>query len=148
MFMNLIPKPVQALLAALLTAFIVAPFLFLLPVPPTDRSALIALVVIFIVASCSARLYLKFAPLNQRALLGLLTMGAVLNVLTPIAFRLLPGALLDRMILDVIAPLFGLDGEYAHDAAGYELWWEIWLSLALIALSIRWVVRRTALSKA
>ena len=135
-------------MAASLTAFVVAPFLFLLPVPPTDRSALIALVVIFIVAGCSAGLYLKFAPLNQRALLAFLTMGAVLNVLTPIALRLLPGALLDRMILDVIAPLFGLDGEYAYDAAGYELWWAIWLFLALIALFIRRAVRRTALTKA
>jgi hypothetical protein len=40
----------------------------------------------------------------------------------------------------MLAPRFQLDGEYAFDAAGYELWWE--LAFAIIVGAMAWVVPR------
>ncbi|GLU34313.1 hypothetical protein WKR88_09750 [Trinickia caryophylli] len=99
-------------------------------------------------SSHAAWLAVKFAPERRRTLLTAVVAGAIINVLTQVVTRVLPSAILDRMIPGVIAPLFGLDGEYAYDAAGYELWWEIWLIPALIACAIAWGLQRISEAKA
>jgi hypothetical protein len=131
----------RALLAGLLTVFDVAPFIVLLPFPSSDSSTIASLVAILILGIGASWLAVTLARRRSRIFLIVLAAAAALNVLTQVVTRALPSAILDRMTLGVIASLFGLDGEYAFDAAGYELWLEIWLSLALIACVIAWAVR-------
>ena len=139
--------PVRAALAALLALFDLTPFVFLLPVPPTDSWTIAALIFICVVAGYWARLSVKSATPKQRAVLPLLAVVAVLNVLTKLGMTHLPSTLLDRVPIGFIASLFGLDGEYAYDAAIYEVWCQLWLCLALFTCAIGWTVRRTVRAK-
>ncbi|CAN7190950.1 hypothetical protein LJR230_000425 [Trinickia sp. LjRoot230] len=138
---KLFPALARALAAGLLTVFDVAPFVLLLPFQHTDLSTSISLIVILALGAGAAWLAVKLARERSRTLLIVLSTGAMLNILTQVVTRVLPSAILDRLAPGVIAPLFGLDGEYAFDAAGYELWWEIWLFLAVVACAIAWAIR-------
>ena len=118
------------------------------PVPPrTDSSTIASLIAILVLGIGASLLAVTLARRRSRIFLIVLAAAAALNVLTQVVTRALPSAILDRMMLGVIASLFGLDGEYAFDAAGYELWLEIWLSLALIACVIARAVRHGTLTR-
>lgn len=145
---KLLPAPARALVAGLLMVFDVAPFLLLLPFPQTDLSTVITLIIILALGVGAAWLAVKRAPEKRRTLWIVLITGAILNILTQVVTRLLPSPVLDKLVLGVLAQLFNLDGEYAFDAAGYELWWEIWVFLALVGCAIAWAVRRTVQAKA
>lgn len=138
---KLFPALARALAAGLLTVFDVAPFVLLLPFPHTDLSTGVSLIGILALGAGAAWRAVQLARERSRTLLIVLSTGAMLNILTQVVTRVLPSAMLDRLALGVIAPLFGLDGEYAFDAAGYELGWEIWLFLALTTCMAAWAIR-------
>jgi hypothetical protein len=135
-----LPALARAILAGLLTVFDVAPFIVLLPLPSSDSSTIASLAAILILVIGASWLAIALAHRRSRILLTVLAAAAALNALTQVVTRALPSAILDRMTLGAIASLFGLDGEYAFDAAGYELWLEIWLFLALIACVVAWAI--------
>lgn len=145
---KLFTRPVRGVLAALLAVFDLTPFVFLVPVPPTDSWTIGALIFICVVSGYWAWLAFKSATPKQRAVLPLLAVVAMLNVLTQICMTHLPSTLQDRVPYGFIASLFGLDGEYAYNAALFEVWCQLWLCLALIACAIGWTVRRAVLTKA
>ena len=128
--------------------FDVAPFLLLLPFQQTDLSTVSIITAILALGVTGAWLSVTLSPPKMRILWIVLATGAALNILTQLVTRMLPQSILDRLVPGVLSRLFDLDGEYAFDAAGYELWWEIWLFLALIGYAIAWVARRATHIKA
>ena len=145
---TLFPTPARAFLAGVLTVFDVAPFLLLLPFQQTDLSTVSIITAILALGVTGAWLSVTLSPPKMRILWIVLATGAALNILTQLVTRMLPQSILDRLVPGVLSRLFDLDGEYAFDAAGYELWWEIWLFLALIGYAIAWVARRATHIKA
>jgi len=141
---RIFPALARAFFAGLLTVFDVAPFLLLLPFHQTDLSTAAIAMAILALGIGVAWLSTTLPPTRMRVLWSVLATGAALNILTQIVTRMLPPAILDRLVLGILSRLFDLDGEYAFDAAGYELWLEIWLFLALIGSAIAWVIRRAA----
>ena len=145
---TLFPTPARAFLAGVLTVFDVAPFLLLLPFQQTDLSTVSIITAILALGVTGAWLSVTLSPPKMRILWIVLATGAALNILTQLVTRMLPQSILDRLVPGVLSRLFDLDGEYAFDAAGYELWWEIWLFLALIGCAIAWAARRATHIKA
>ena len=143
-----LPRTVRAVVVFLLAVFDLTPFVFLLPVPPTDTWSIVGLVALCAGGGYCAWSSFKSTTPKQRALLPLLAIAAVLTLLTKFAMNRLPATLLDRVATDYIASLFGLDGEFAYDAALFEMWCELWLCFALTACAIGWIIRKAVSAKA
>jgi hypothetical protein len=131
------------LAAGLLTFFVALPFVFLLPLPRNDLYGFSSLALVLAIAGIASWQVIRRPRPQRRALIACLLAAALLCMVTPLATRVLASfGPLDWLTLDILAPLFGLDGERAYDAADYELWCEVWFVLALPVFVGLWLFRR------
>ncbi|WP_206958122.1 hypothetical protein [Trinickia acidisoli] len=131
------------LTAGLLSLFVTLPFLFLAPAPQDDEYGFTFLAIAAIVALLVSWMATRAAGRRRRILFACLCAAALPCIANPLAVRVLGHFLdLDVLIPDVLAGLFGLDGERAYDAALYELWCELWLLFALPFFAVIWLVLR------
>jgi hypothetical protein len=120
----------HGLIASVFSLLVTLPFLFMAPLPEEDVYGFPMLALAVLVAILAFWKTARASRPGRRLALAYLGVAALPCLIYPFVLRVLERCYwLDRLLPNLLASLFKLDGEQAYDAVYYGLWCELWLVL-------------------